>query len=166
MLVNRFINLRWLRQRLFWILHGWQNLVNFIVAFFMDYFILYYVVAFSHFFSEVIWSKIDKSAWFFKISFNLGYNFKMSQSFLIIWANGNRVLLNVITRVRRISLSFVFRLSCSGVGIAFFLRFSTKYGSNSVLWIAVLIYHSIYSIRYYLNRFLLVWIFVNKVGFL
>ena len=54
----------------FLILHGWQNLVDFIVGFtfIMDYFV-HYVVVVTYHFSEVIWLTVSYYGWVLKSIF-------------------------------------------------------------------------------------------------
>ena len=64
----------------------------------------------------------------FKMSFKLGFSFKMSQRFRMIRANGGRVLLNVVTKGIQLifSLFASFKVASLGIVMAFFIWFSTK----------------------------------------
>ena len=82
-LVNELIDLKCLKNKLFLILYGCQNLVDFIVGF------LWNILLFSILWLSVISLRLFDQPYVsisgsWKISFKLRFNFKMSQQFLII----------------------------------------------------------------------------------
>ena len=89
----------------------------------MDYFIILYIIASSHF-SQVIWSTIRYYVLFLKNNFSFGFNFKMCQRFIIIWASWWK---SVVKRcydgnaIHSLSFCFSFSVSCQEVEMALFI---------------------------------------------
>ena len=86
------------------------------------------------------WLTSMSGSW--KLSFVLGFNFKIYKCFLIIWAISGRVLLNVVSRGMwfNFSFGFSFSVSCLGVVIVLLIWFSIN-----CVYIHIYIYY-IYNI--------------------